>query len=964
MAKYRRFLLLVLLLTVSTVGLSEAQESASIQIEGFVYRPDGTPLQGASVLLWDFYLEGETQTDSEGHYELHVTTTESTCQLFVFYDDPTTEGYDLLPSQRHLSTSEDLNASIDFTLEPGTTVWVTGQLKPMEATSRINKYSLEAVDPSTGGLLQSGEFNLRYGTGMNVQSFFLDLPSTVLIVPLGTPFAVKVSSSYQHERFPPSRYRPSRWRIRSSSTVDAFNEFTMVEGEGFTLEAGETLELDIRGYSLASDLTRIAPLMEAAEAELAEVEEDGFYVTAERFDIVAAKESLSGLDAKIENREFEASYVGLRQAYLKVLSVRSRIDAVVYESSVSLRILLVFIALTAVVLGALLTDGAVANLLSSVSLFAAMFLFLRLVYPGSSMIELSRYVSMGATSLAAALLLLFLAPRVLGETVGEAGFDALGSIVVVFSLGSRSLRRRKLRSAFTFVAILALTMSFVALTSVSSSYGLIFSRHGSDQPDAEGIMVRMPPYTPNSEFEKGLFSPVISQTVEWAWGNEGVINVASLAENTPSLRPYGRIGEWPIFGVVGVQPDVEPLMPVIDGAVVEGGPLREDGTCLLHRYLRVNAGLEVGDEVIVGGVSMRVVGFFGDLGLIADMDGESILPEYQVMVNGDPPTIEVRTVNEDAMVITTLETALRIEKVLVSRIDVELETATSLETMGKSMALSREYRIWISEGGKAHIAYMGSQLGGKGFPILVPWAIVVLNVVAMMLNSMFERQREIDILSSIGLNPMHISGIFVAEASILGVAGGSIGYLLGLGLYPVMKALDWAPVISQKVSAVWLIASLGIAVISVVFGSVIALSRSVSLTPSLTRRWGLMGLEEIDKDNWDMRLPVRLSEEDVDDFLLFVYSSLERFEGFNSVPRISSLKLGEEGEARTLSFVYDGRDSSVGVTWTTNLITVIRGEDGTFVASMESKGTRDACSTTGSFIRKMIIQWSVQESKK
>jgi ABC-type antimicrobial peptide transport system permease subunit len=138
---------------------------------------------------------------------------------------------------------------------------------------------------------------------------------------------------------------------------------------------------------------------------------------------------------------------------------------------------------------------------------------------------------------------------------------------------------------------------------------------------------------------------------------------------------------------------------------------------------------------------------------------------------------------------------------------------------------------------------MGSQLGGKGFPILVPWAIVVLNVVAMMLNSMFERQREIDILSSIGLNPMHISGIFVAEASILGVAGGSIGYLLGLGLYPVMKALDWAPVISQKVSAVWLIASLGIAVISVVFGSVIALSRSVSLTPSLTRRWGL---EDVD----------------------------------------------------------------------------------------------------------------------
>jgi len=213
MTKYHRFFLFALLLTASTIGLSEAQESASIQIEGFVYGPDGTPLQDASVRLWDFYLEGEAQTDSEGHYELQATTTEASCQLFVFYDDPGTEGYDLLPAQRRLSTSEDLNASIDFTLEPGATVWVTGQLKPMEATSRINKYSLEAVDPSTVALLQSGEFSLRYGTGMNVQSFFLDLPPTMLIVPLGTPFAVKVSSSYQHERFPPSRYRPSRWRI-------------------------------------------------------------------------------------------------------------------------------------------------------------------------------------------------------------------------------------------------------------------------------------------------------------------------------------------------------------------------------------------------------------------------------------------------------------------------------------------------------------------------------------------------------------------------------------------------------------------------------------------------------------------------------------------------------------------------------------------------------------------------------
>ncbi len=233
-------------LTASTIGLSEAQDTASIKIEGFVYRPDGTPLPDASVRLWGFYMEGEAQTDSEGYYELHATTTEASCQLFVFYDDPDAEGYDLLPAQKRLATNEGLNASVDFTLEPAGTVWVTGQLKPMESTSRVNRYSLEVVDPSTGAVIRSGEYSLRYGTGMNVQSYFLGLPPMMLIVPLDTPFAVKVSASYQHERFPPSRYRPSRWRIRSSATIETFTEFSMVDGEGFTLEAGERLEIDIR----------------------------------------------------------------------------------------------------------------------------------------------------------------------------------------------------------------------------------------------------------------------------------------------------------------------------------------------------------------------------------------------------------------------------------------------------------------------------------------------------------------------------------------------------------------------------------------------------------------------------------------------------------------------------------------------------------------------------------------------
>ncbi|MCW4036108.1 MAG: ABC transporter permease, partial [Candidatus Bathyarchaeota archaeon] len=551
-------------------------------------------------------------------------------------------------------------------------------------------------------------------------------------------------------------------------------------------------------------------------------------------------------------------------------------------------------------------------------------------------------------------------PKVFGEAMGERGLGGLEALVAVFSMGNRSLKRRRLRSLFTFTAILALTMSFVALTSLSTSYGLIFNRSGTDKPDAEGILVRSPEYTPQNELQKGWFSPIIPPIVEWAWENEGVINVAEKAENFPSVRPYGRIGDWPIFGVVGLQLEVEPLMPLIDERVVYGEPLREEGTCLLHRYMRQNAKIGVGDQIVIRGVPMRVVGFFEGLLPIADVDGETILPKYQVIVSTDPIMIEVRVCNEYEVAITTMETALSIDDVHVSRIDVELEPGSNLETIGKSMALSREYRVWISEGGSAHLAYMGSQIGGKGLPIIVPWAIVILNVVTTMLNSMYERHREIDILSSIGLNPRDIAGVFLAEVSILGVTGGGIGYLMGLGLYPLMTSIGLAPVVSQKVSAVWLVAALGISMASVIFGSMMALRGSVGLTPSLTRRWTSGDQMVSRKGTWETRLPVRIEEEHLEEFASYLKDYLARFTGLDSVPRVGNVKQTAEEGRMTLHFSYNQMDSNIRATRTSNVITLARDEEGFYLPTLESMGERDAASKTGTFVRGIVIRWSTE----
>jgi predicted lysophospholipase L1 biosynthesis ABC-type transport system permease subunit len=139
-----------------------------------------------------------------------------------------------------------------------------------------------------------------------------------------------------------------------------------------------------------------------------------------------------------------------------------------------------------------------------------------------------------------------------------------------------------------------------------------------------------------------------------------------------------------------------------------------------------------------------------------------------------------------------------------------------------------------------------------------------------MLNSMYERRKEIHILSSVGLNPAQIGTIFVAEASIIGLTGGGIGYLMGMVLYKGMSLFGVALEVEQKVSAFWSLASIGIAMTAVVMGAVASLRSSTVITPSLQRRWRISGEKEGTFKPWEIMMPIRLLPEQVPNFKEYV----------------------------------------------------------------------------------------------
>jgi len=925
-----------------------------VSVEGYVVDQAGAPLSGARLILYGTSAIAEATAGTDGHYRLDADTSATRLTLYAACDDPDNEGYDCVPQARLLTGAEGYDAN--FTLLPAATVQMVGQIKPVETTITIRFYTVTALDPSTGNRLTSGDLDLEYGSATRTISGVLGLDPDTLVLPTGTPLVLQFRSQTEVAS---RSTRVIGWG--SSYTADSKPvSFTITEAEPFTFTPGQLVELDYRRYSLAQDLGRVSGGLDEAGARLAELEAGGFYVTAERFDLKEAAEQLGRAEAMHAEADYEACYVELSSAYLGWMVLGGRLGSMAAEAAVSVKALIVFVALTAAVMGGFAAERRGLMLLAAGASFAAMIGYLYSVYPGSRLIPAGEFAAVSALSLS-----LFALPLALSRYAGRGSSWAslkAGEWVSMFSYGKRSLRRRRLRFALTFAPIMLLTMSFVALTSMSTGYGLVSGWLPHAEPGASGILVRMGELEPRTEFEKGNFYTVIQPAVDWVAGYEGVSSVAVKAESTPQVRPIATVDGYELRGVVGLDVGLDPLMPAVDACVAEGGPLRDEGTCLVHVNVFQYTGLGLGDTLTVRGVPMTIAGAFDSrLGGVMDADGGPLLPGYQVIVNpgDDVPRVEVRTVEPYYAVVTTLATAQRMSGVRASRATATLEPGADAVTLGKSMALAREYRVWVSTGAEVLSATMTDTVAGKGFGVTIPWLIVVLNVLATMMGNMYERRAEINILSSVGLNPTHISGVFLAEALITGVTAGGLGYLAGFGWYPAMRAVAEAPVVNQKVSALWVLGSLAIAVTAVAAGSAVALRGSTVITPSFIRSWRLEGSSSPD-DTWSVALPNKVKAEELGGLLDYLGDALRAYDDRESAPQIYGVKRSSGGDERIISFTYREVPTNIGAKTSYNRLVVGPGaEPGVHVATLVSRGTRDAVEATAVFMRKLMIQWTV-----
>jgi putative ABC transport system permease protein len=229
----------------------------------------------------------------------------------------------------------------------------------------------------------------------------------------------------------------------------------------------------------------------------------------------------------------------------------------------------------------------------------------------------------------------------------------------------------------------------------------------------------------------------------------------------------------------------------------------------------------VGDTVTVNGLPLEVVGVLQSSGAssgTANNDDTAVVPyttATQRLLGGSTRT-SVSTIYVSASSGATLSAAyqetqnelLNLHHLATTNADFTITTQESLLTTANSVNKT----LTVLLGGIAAISLL---VGGIG----------VMNI---MLVSVTERVREIGLRKALGARPRVIRRQFLVEASVLGLAGGVLGALVGLVGSGVLPNLISSPVAMSPTATVGAIA-IAIA-IGLAFG-VYPASRAARLAP-------------------------------------------------------------------------------------------------------------------------------------
>jgi ABC-type lipoprotein release transport system permease subunit len=905
--------LLVIALAFAPSAETVFPQSAEARIYGRVIdAAEGKPIEGATVLVWDLSDpsanprtgSGVYKTDGEGFYSAThpYVRMGHYYRIYAFRGDPPTGPFDYMPSQPVTFKFEGEDVNVSFRLVKAASLWLEGDIMYVEAASTPYRTSVTVVDPYTGKPPE--KYNASYVSTYwaSTDAWFLGLADRLVLIPADTKVFLRADSRFQIGGY-----------LRSLSfSIDNHTE-------GFTLPVGSAKNVSIWEYPLRRSLEMVREVHLNTLQDVEKSSRSGFIVFEEKSRLDFASKKILESQELIQS-DPKKSWFAMREAYMEALAVENTLGFMKLAAATEAVRLPVFLSVLAVALGFFSFEDTRRKLVSSIIFYALLNVATFVVYPGVGTFttdDIKNFVLSAAASLTATLVVVFIVPRIWREPEVEGEVSVRSAMTMIFSMSKREIRRRKNRSVFTLISLCIMVMTFTALTSFGTVYGL---KHESRQTTVQssGFLLRR-------GNESTAFVPIPTSDIPLL---EEMTELAYISPKVESLGDTQALGEllstssgssFKFYGALGVDFVNEKRYVDLSGAI--SGNLPTAGSSeelVISSTMARSLGLKVGDlvKVYVRGIgeplqTAKVVGIFDEvaLGSLNDLEGRPLLPLR--LIGGEGGLYRAPCNASDVFIMDwrgLLDLQLKAESLqpqgtpqlaAISRVAFVPREGSDLGYLIRRLTFIFGYVVDVVKPPQVETYYLGYFYEAKGaIEIIVPIAMVVLNVGAIMLNAVYERHNEMKTLTLLGLNPVHIGSIFVAEAVVVGLIGGGLGYVFGLGFQRLIVLFGQDLMVRSKIEWWWSFIGLALSIaVSVLSSSRAAAIAVRTYTPSMVKRVKV-AQEEKEKRKEEMfkvfqarevSMPVRLHPVEVDFFTSYIISRLSEMRS-GLVERVEDLE--------------------------------------------------------------------------
>jgi hypothetical protein len=491
--------------------------------------------------------------------------------------------------------------------------------------------------------------------------------------------------------------------------------------------------------------------------------------------------------------------------------------------------------------------------------------------------------------------------------------DRLSSFLLSFSLGIGNMRKRKMRTLLVGLTVAVVSFSLVALTSTQlipsvyftntsyiSPYNGFFIRNGLMRP-SEFLSQSTVNYIRSLVPEGSTFCPRV-----WYYPQSIDGRVVQAIISTENKSVY-------VSAIIGLSYREVELTSGFNYSLIEGNWFKKEDyyNVIIPHEVAKALGAKVGERIYLDGIPLVVSGIINESVLTQSLLEITQSIDKRTITPLDPNLMTSTLVSESALGVEELFVPLPWQSVVIVPYDLAIDMGGSVvsisvkvtdpESIVKiSSEIVRTTGLSVVIGINEKVSYISLLTSANflGMQFLIfPVLIAGGTILSSLLGAIKERENEIKILSSIGLSPLGVGALFLAEVSTYAVIGSLLGYIGGMianitlvssGLMPREFTLNY--------SSISVVLSLFIAIALTFLSAIYPVVKTSKLvTPSLERKWSIPTKPV--GDLWTIPVPFRSpSMQEAVGVLRYLHEYLSAYENIilgSFIIRSSKLDLSE-----------------------------------------------------------------------